>query len=115
MKTAEELFERLKTDEVFAKEFGEALTAKREAGAKNYYETIIPAGEERGYAVTKEDIDAFIKSQDTDLSEDELGRVAGGSCALFTLIAGTVMVTGCAALTYVMSKKQQEKYYPDEQ
>ena len=43
MKTAKELFERLRTDEAFATEFTEALQSKRKAGAKNYYETMIPA------------------------------------------------------------------------
>ena len=43
MKAAEEFFERLRTDEAFAKEIAEALSAKREAGANSYYDTVIPA------------------------------------------------------------------------
>ena len=92
MKTAKELFERLKTDEAFAKEFSEALTAKREAGAKNYYETIIPAAEERGYELSKEELDEILKAQDSELSAEELGKIAGGGSCV-TLVIGTIMIT----------------------
>ena len=91
MKTAKELFERLKTDEAFAKEFSEALTAKREAGAKSYYETIIPAAEERGYELSKEELDEILNAQDTELSAEELGKVAGGGSCV-TLVIGTIML-----------------------
>ena len=91
MKTAKELFERLKTDEAFAKEFSEALTAKREAGAKSYYETIIPAAEERGYELSKEELDEILKAQDSELSAEELGKVAGGGSCV-TLAIGTIML-----------------------
>ena len=91
MKTAKELFERLKTDEAFAKEFVKALDARREAGAGSYYETIIPSAEEYGYSVSREELDEYIGSQDTELSEEELGKVAGGtSCGV---IGVTVLVT----------------------
>lgn len=93
MKTAKELFERLKTDAAFAKEFTEALNAKREAGAKSYYETIIPAAEERGYAVTKDDIDEMLKAQEADLTPEELGKVAGGTSCI-----GAVMAVGASLL-----------------
>jgi hypothetical protein len=92
MKTAKELFEILKTDEAFAKEFSEALTAKREAGAKSYYETIIPAAEERGYELSKEELDEILKAQDSELSAEELGKVAGGGSCV-TLVIGTIMIT----------------------
>ena len=85
MKTAKELFERLKTDEAFAKEFTEAVTAKREAGAKSYFETYIPAAAERGYELSKEELDAVINSQDTELSAEDLGKVAGGTSCILIL------------------------------
>ena len=91
MKTANELFERLKTDEAFAKDFTEALKARREAGAKSYYETVIPSAEKFGYSISKEELDEYIALQDTELSEEELGKVAGGtSCGI---IGVTVLVT----------------------
>ena len=91
MKKATDLFKRLKTDEAFAKDFTEALKARREAGAKNYYETVIPSAEEFGYSISKEELDEYIALQDTELSEEELGKVAGGaSCA--TILLGTILI-----------------------
>ena len=92
MKTAKELFERLKTDEAFAKEFAEALKTKREAGAKSYYETYIPAAAERGYELSKEVLDEIINAQETELSPEELGKAAGGtSCLPATVWIGSVL------------------------
>ena len=104
MKTAKELFERLKTDEAFAKEFSEALTAKREAGAKSYYETIIPVAEERGYMVTKEDIDEMLKVHDEELSPDELGKVAGGASCIAVFV-GSAFVLSVGVVSYDMVNK----------
>lgn len=104
MKTAKELFERLKTDEAFAKEFAEALKTKREAGAKSYYETYIPAAAERGYELSKEELDEIINAQETELSPEELGKVAGGtSCGWF---GATVLITLVASgtITAVIDK-----------
>ena len=77
MKTAKELFERLKNDDVFAKEFAEAFNAKREAGASVDYSTSIRLAEEFGYSVSKEAIDEYIGSQDYELSEEELDLFTG--------------------------------------
>ncbi|MBR5088789.1 MAG: Nif11-like leader peptide family RiPP precursor [Ruminiclostridium sp.] len=96
MKSAKELFERLKTDEAFAKEFSEALTAKREAGAKSVYETFIPAAAERGYELSKEELDEVINTQESELSPEELGKVAGGtSCwlAVATISVGGLILS----------------------
>ena len=104
MKTSKELFERLKTDEAFAKEFNEALVAKREAGAKSYYETFIPAAAERGYELSKEELDAVMNAQDSELSPEELGKVAGGtSCGW---IGATVLISLVASgtITAVIDK-----------
>ena len=98
MKTAEELFNRLKTDEAFASEFAGALTAKREAGAANYYETMIPAANEAGYELTKEDIDAVLDANKGELTEEELGKVAGGTSCLTAAIG---MSVSSAIITYV--------------
>ena len=77
MKTSKELFERLKNDDVFAKEFAEAFNAKHEAGAPVDYSTSIRLAEEFGYSVSKEEIDEYIGSQDYDLSEEELDLFTG--------------------------------------
>ena len=98
MKSAKELFERLKTDGAFAKDFSEALKAKREAGAKSYYETFIPAAAERGYELSREELDEVLKAQDSELSAEELGKVAGGGSCV-TLLAASIMMSVGVALT----------------
>ncbi|MBR5088799.1 MAG: hypothetical protein IK093_05180 [Ruminiclostridium sp.] len=79
MKTAKELFERLRTDEAFAKEFDEAIKVKREAGAESIYEMFIPVAAERDYELSKEELDEAITVNSEELSPEELGKVAGGS------------------------------------
>ena len=98
MKTAKDFFERLKADETFAKEFAETLKAKREAGVSGLYETVIPAAEESGYSVSREELDEFISSQESELSEEELGKVAGGS-ELFTIVISLVTISGLATFS----------------
>ena len=109
MKTAKELFERLKTDETFLKEFDEALKVKREAGAKSVYETFIPAAAERGYEISKEELDEILNAQETELSAEDLGKVAGGTSCLgvgavltISLVGATLFSGGVAAVTYAL-------------
>ena len=105
MKSAKEFFERLKSDEAFAKEFSEAVQAKREAGATNYYETFLPAAEEKGYLVTKEDLDEVLEEKSAEISEEDLGKVAGGTSCLpvtYGVALGTVMLTGLITVSISM-------------
>ena len=91
MKTSKEFFERLKADEAFAKEVGEKIAAKREAGATSYYETIIPVAAELGYEVKEEELDAISEAQSSELSEEELGKVSGGGSCLVLVTIATVL------------------------
>ena len=86
MKTSKELIERLQTDEAFAKEFDEALKARRESGAKNVYECFIPVAAEYDYAISKEEMDAFMAEHAEEMSEEELGKLSGGSCVFFVSV-----------------------------
>ena len=97
MKSSKELYERLKTDEDFAKEFTEAVIAKKEAGAANYFETVIPAAADFGYEISEEEVQAIADAQSQELSEEELGKVAGGtSCLPATAGISLVVTTGSA-------------------
>lgn len=92
MKTSKEFFERLQTDEDFAKEVGEKLKAKVEAGENDYKAIWIPLAAEYGYELTGEELDEMRAK--SELSEEELGKVAGGSspaCGV-VLAAGTPLL-----------------------
>lgn len=89
MKSVKELLNDLNSNEAIAKEFADALREKREAGAHNYYETIIPVAEEMGYAVSKEELDEIIEDNSKELTEEELGKVAGGTSCLEVSVAIT--------------------------
>ena len=118
MKTSADLFDRLATDEAFAKEFAKAVSDMREAGAMNSNETILSVAEGFGYSVSKEELDKIIDEQDSELSEEELGKVAGGtSCALAVLTFSCLGVTA-ASIIYesvrvaeINSSKEKYKDY----
>ncbi|MBR5088792.1 MAG: hypothetical protein IK093_05140 [Ruminiclostridium sp.] len=77
MKTAKELIEKLKTDEGFSKEFGEEVIAKS-SGAPVSYEMLTETAAKFGYELTKDDIDDIAAATDSELSAEELEKVAGG-------------------------------------
>lgn len=103
MKTSKEFFERLQSDEAFAKEVTDAVAAKREAGATSYYETFIPVAADLGYEITKEDLDAVNAASVAELSDEELGKVAGGTSCL-TALAVTSLCTILGSAAYSISK-----------
>ena len=92
MKSSKELFERLGSDEAFVKAFSEAVAAKREAGAANYFETVIPAAADFGYEISEEEVQAIADAQKEELSEEDLGKVAGGT-SCFPLSVGISILT----------------------
>ena len=94
MKSSKEFFEKLSNDEAFAKEVGNAIQARREAGAEDYYETIIPVAEELGYEISKDELDSIIEERSSVLSEEELGKVSGGvSCFPLTFLVSVLITT----------------------
>lgn len=106
MKTTKEFFERLATDEAFAKDVEETIEAKRKAGASNYYDTLIPIASERGYELSREELDAINAAQAAELSDDELGKVAGGTSCL-TALTVSLFCSSCVGLTYTMVKIEE--------
>jgi len=89
MKTTKEFFERLQSDETFAKEISEAYKAKVEAGEQDYKAIIIPIAAEKGYELTEDELDEIYEAKCAELTEEELGKVAGGS----TPICGGIMLS----------------------
>lgn len=79
--------ERLGSDEEFAGKVCEAIAVKREHGATNYYETFIPVANEMGYEISKEELDKIHEMQISNLSEEELGKVSGGTSCMYAVIS----------------------------
>lgn len=102
MATTKELFERLSTDQAFAEQFTEAIKARREAGAANYYETVIPVAAQFGYEVKPEELDKINEQEAEVLTDDELGKVAGGTSCLTLLASLSAVVTTCASVASVI-------------
>ena len=108
MKTAKEFIQKLNSDEAFARQVNEAIQAKRDAGAKDYTEALIPVAAELGYEIKPEQVEALRAKQAETLSEEELGKAAGGtSClgvALWATAAAAVSAgTASAVVTAITS------------
>ena len=94
MKTAKEFVEKLGSDEAFAKQVNDAIQAKKDAGAKDYTEALLPVAAELGYEITKEQVEALRARQSEEIGEEELGKAAGGtSCATWTVTTVTTAAT----------------------
>lgn len=84
MKTAKEYIERLQSDKDFAAQVKEKLKAAKDAGAEDMFAAVSAAAKELGYEISPEQLKE-LASQSEDVSEEELGKVAGGSvCIIFT-------------------------------
>ena len=87
MKTAKEFIERLQSDEAFAKAVSDGIQAKKDAGARDYTEALLPVAAELGYEITAEQVEALCERQSEVISEEELGKAAGGTgCLVAALI-----------------------------
>ena len=102
MKTSKEFFERLQTDSAFAKEVSEKLQAKADAGETDYKAVWISLAAEYGYELTEAELDEINEKATSELSDEELGKVAGGSTPICVLVslgtvfsASTVVYSAC--------------------
>lgn len=91
MKTSKEFFERLQNDEAFAKEVGEKAKAVVDAGEQDYKKIWIQIAEEYGYELTYEELDERYRIATAEMSEEELGKVAGGTTPLAAFIISAVI------------------------
>ncbi len=113
MKTAHEFLEKVSNDEAFAKQVAEGIRAKKEAGAKDYIEALIPVAAELGYEISEEQVQGLISKQTTEISAEELGMVSGGtSCwpaLTFSLVMGgaTMMASGAGMATAEHNRKKE--------
>ena len=84
MKTAKEFIEKLQSDEAFAKQVNDGIQKKKDAGAQDYAEALIPVAAELGYEITQEQVEAFNAKRSEAIGEEELGKAAGGTACGFT-------------------------------
>ncbi len=103
MKTFKEFIEDLSKDETFAKEINEAVQAKRESGATSYQEAVVPVAAEYGYEFSQDELEEFYESQTAEMSEEELGRVAGGTACVtwFIVVSGLSIASASASISYI--------------
>ncbi len=91
MKTSKEFFEKVKTDEAFAKELGGKINEKVKAGEKDLA-VITQVAAEYGYTVTEDELQELVEEKSAELSEEELGKVAGGTTPV-CLFTGFLVIT----------------------
>lgn len=96
MQDAKTFFDRLKSDEAFAEEFSKKVSATGNTDPKDVHEAVIATAAEYGYEVTQADIDDFVGQYGEELSEDELGKVAGGTLGVLISLFVTSIVTSAS-------------------
>ena len=105
MKTFKEFLEDLSKDEAFAKEISTQAHAKRQEGAVSYQEALIPVAAEHGYDISIDELKDYYESQTAELSEEELGKLSGGTmCATWGLLATIAAAATSASVSYLSAK-----------
>ena len=79
MKTSKEFFEKLQSDEAFAQEIGTKVKEKFDAGETDYKSIWISVSAEYGYELTSEELEEWYEAATAELTDEELGNVAGGT------------------------------------
>ena len=102
MKTSKELFERLNTDEAFAAEFNEKAIEKLDAGEKDSKKILIPLAAEYVYELTDGELDEIYEAATAEMSDEEIGKVAGGTTPICYVLA-TVVITGASVYATLKS------------
>ena len=86
MKTAKEYIERMQTDKEFGAQMQQKILAAKQAGAEDLFAAASAAAKELGYDISPEQIREF-SDQGEDISDEELGKLAGGSsCTSWSLL-----------------------------
>ena len=81
MKTAKEYIEKMQSDKEFAAQMSEKAKALLAAGEKDVFAAVSKAAKELGYEISPEQVMEINKSGE-DISEEELGKIAGGTSCI---------------------------------
>ncbi len=113
VKTSQEFFERVKKDNAFAEAVNDEIKKKvsddKSSDADFVYSTISQIAQEQGYDVKAEEIAEVRNEALSELSEDELAKVAGGTLPI-PLIVTTVLsciTAGSLATTFSVMITQE--------
>ena len=82
----------MQSDKDFAAQTAEKVKAAKDAGAEDLFAAASAAAKELGYEISPEQI-KDISAQSEDISEEELGKVAGGTSCTPVCIAASIMTT----------------------
>ena len=84
MKTTADFIERLRNDEAFTNEIKEKVSTALENGSTDYTMILIDIGAEYGYEIDGSMITELNSDVDV-LSEEELGKVSGGTLPIIVI------------------------------
>ena len=97
MKTAKEYIEAMQSDEAFAAQVKEKVEAAKDAGEEDIFAAVSKAAAELGYEISPDQIREIANAQaGEDISEEELGKVAGGTSCVMVAVATAVLAGGTA-------------------
>ena len=99
MKTSKEFLERLQNDESFAIAVNETAKKRLDAGEKDYKSLWKSIAEEHGYMFTDEELEERLKDLSGEMSDEELGKVAGGTTPI--LYVTSVLTVGASLVISV--------------
>ena len=95
MKTAKEYIERMRSDKDFPTQMSEKVKAILAAGEKDSFVAISKAARELGYEVSPEQIKE-INRQNEDVSEEELGKLAGGTSCTAAIVTAVMWASAAS-------------------
>lgn len=98
MKTTKEFIERLGNDKDFLNKIVAKVNENPDSEHGDYKKIIIPIALEEGYDLKEDELDSLYEAQAAEMSEEELGKVAGGTTPLFVLVS-SILSIGSVALT----------------
>lgn len=89
MKNTADFMKRLMEDEAFAKEVNDKMKAVIEGDSADKKQALVDIGAEYGYEIAPDDLKELSADNDV-LSEEELGKVSGGTLPVITILGATL-------------------------
>lgn len=99
MKTSKEFFDRLGNDPAFAEEVSRKVADLRASGVTVASEAVIPVAAEYGYEVTADQIAQKSEESTAEMSEADLGKIAGGTTCFTWVVVSTILAISSVGVT----------------